>query len=115
LYYIYFSELKNYCRENGTVTDYTVPYIPQQNGKAEHFNRSLVEKVRSMINDSNVPKHFWNEAIRTAAYILNRITPAEFWYDRKPDVSNLKIFGSIAYSHVPEQVRDKFDKNLRSV
>jgi len=69
-----------------------------------------------MINDSNVPKHFWDEAIRTAAYILNRspsvnsVTPAEFWYDRKPDVSNLRVFGSIAYSHVPEQFRDKFDK-----
>jgi len=46
-------EFKNYCKENGTVIDYTVPYTPQQNGKAER--RSLVEKTTSMINDSNVP------------------------------------------------------------
>ena len=113
----YSNEFRNYCKENGTVIDYTVPYTPQQNGKAERFNRSLVEKARSMISDSNVPKHFWNEAIRTAAYILNRspnvnlelITPAELLYERKPNVTNLKVFGSIAYSHVPEQFRDKFD------
>lgn len=114
----YSNEFKNYCKENGTVIDYTVPYTPQQNGKAERFNRSLVEKARSMMSDSNVPKHFWNEAIRTAAYLLNRspnvnldsITPAELWYDRRPDVTNLKVFGSIAYSHVPEQFRNKFDE-----
>lgn len=112
------NDIKNYCKENGTFIDYTVPYTPQQNGKAERFNRSLVEKGRSMINDSNVPKRFWIEAIKTAAYILNRspsanlgsVTPAELWYSRKPDVKNLRIFGSIAYSHIPEQFRNKFDE-----
>jgi len=43
---------------------------------------------------------------------VNSITLAEFWYDRKLDVLNLKIFGSVAYSHVPEQFRDKFDKKI---
>lgn len=69
-----------------------------------------------MISDSRMPKGFWNEAIRTAAYILNRspnanlesITRAELWYDEKPNVKNLKVFGTVAYSHVPDQFRSKF-------
>lgn len=111
------NELRKYCRENGTIIDYTVPYTPQLNGKAERFNRSLVEKGRSMISDSKVPKKFWNEAILTATYILNRnpnanldsITPAEIWYEEKPTVRNLRVFGTIAYSHLSEQFRNKFD------
>lgn len=111
-------DMLQYCKSNGTFIDYTIPYTPQQNGKAERFNRTLVEKSRSMISDSGVPKNSWNEAIRTAAYILNRspsanlesITPAELWYDEKPNVKNLKIFGTVAYSHVPDQFRNKFDK-----
>ncbi|GJQ73159.1 form3 [Trypoxylus dichotomus] len=66
------SELKNSCRDNGTFIDYPTPYAPQQNGKAERYNRSLVNKARAMIQEANLPKMFWSEAIRVAAYILNR-------------------------------------------
>jgi len=77
-----------------------------------------VEKARSMINESKVSKQFWNEAIRTAAYILNRspsvnlesTTPAELWYDGKPNDTNLRIFGTVAYLYVQDQFRSKFDK-----
>lgn len=111
-------DMIRYCKENGTFIDYTIPYTPQQNGKTERFNRSLVEKSRSIINDSKVSKYFWNEAIRTAAYIMNRspnanlesLTSAELWYDRKLDVKNLRIFDTIVYSHVPDQFRSKFDE-----
>lgn len=110
-------ELIAYCRENGTFIDYTTPYTPQLNEKAERFNRSLVEKDRSMISDSRMPKKFWGEAILTATYILNRspsasldfITPAEIWFGKKASVENLRIFGTMAYAHVPEQFRSKFD------
>ena len=49
-----------------------MPYNPQQNGKAERMNRSLVEKARAAINDSGVPKYFWGEAIRVSNYLINR-------------------------------------------
>ncbi|KRT78250.1 hypothetical protein AMK59_6683 [Oryctes borbonicus] len=110
-------EFKTFCRENGIYMDYTTPYTPEQNGKAERFNRSLVDKARAMIEDGNVPKTFWNEAVRVAAYLLNRspssqlsnTTPAELWYGKKPDVKNLRVFGSTAYSHIPKELRSKFD------
>lgn len=33
----------------------------------------------------------------------------QVWYGRKPDVNNMKIFGSIAYSHIPKELRGKLD------
>lgn len=111
------NNFKDYCKENGIVIDYTVPYTPQQNGKAERFNRSLMEKARSMIHESSVPKFFWDEAIKTAAYLMNRSpsailennTPAEIWHKRKPNVSNLRVFGSTVYYHIPKEKRSKLD------
>lgn len=47
-----------FCKENGIIIDFTVPYTPQQNGKAERMNRTLVEKARSMISDVSMPKQF---------------------------------------------------------
>lgn len=49
----------------------TIPYNPQQNGVSERFNRSLLDKTRTLIADSNVPKISWGEVVCTAAYIMN--------------------------------------------
>lgn len=48
----------------------------------------------------------WGEAIRVATYLLNRsptedgLTPYERWMGRKPNLSNLQIFGSEAHSRI---------------
>jgi len=60
-----------------------------------------------MLADSNLPKSLWNEAVLMAAYLINRsptsvlkdVTPAELWFDEKPNVSNLRIFGAVAHVH----------------
>ena len=111
-------EFQDFCKANGTQLNYTIPYTPEQNGKAERFNRSLVDKVRAMTHEANMLKTFWNETVRVAAYILNRSpsagnpgdeVPARIWYDRKPNISNMRVYGSMAYAHVPKEMRKKFD------
>lgn len=60
----------------------------------------------------------------TAAYLRNRIpttamkestTPYEKWYGRKPNISHLKVFGCIAYAHIPEVERRKLDKKAQKL
>ena len=67
---------------------------------------------------ADLPMFYWAEAVNTAVYLTNRIpmqalggdvTPFERWYTRKPDLANLKVFGCVAYAHVPKQFRTKFD------
>ena len=78
---------------------------------------ALEEEVVGRIEDLNMPKHFWSEAVHTAVYIMNRIstaavhgmTPEERFTSKKPDVSHLKVFGCIAYVHVPDELRKKLD------
>lgn len=103
---------RNFCNERGVILDYTIRYTPQQNGKAERMNRTLVERSRGMIEDSNIPKEFWGEAIYCATYVVSRsltgslpdVTPAEKWFRSKPNVKNLRVFGCLAYSHIPKEV-----------
>lgn len=101
------SGLQQWCKMKGIVLDYTVPYSPQLNGTAERLNRTLMDKARAMIFDSQLSKEMWGEAVLTSAYLLNRsptsttdTTPAEKWYNKKPDLSNLQVFGSEAYAKV---------------
>lgn len=101
------NNLKSWCKSRGIILDYTVSHTPQLNGKAERLNRTLLDKTRALLFESNVSKELWGEAIRTSAYLMNRSpsqavpkTPSEMWTGRKPDLSCLQIFGSDAHSKV---------------
>ena len=111
------AEFQSFLREKGIHHETTVPYSPQQNGIAERINRTLQEAALSMILHAGVSKGFWAEAVFSAAYIRNRVittatgvTPYERWYGKKPDVSNLRVFGCTAYGHVPDSLRQKLDQ-----
>jgi hypothetical protein len=74
-----------------------------------------------MLKSKNLPKEFWAEAVDCAVYLSNRCpsrsvgnkTPQEAWSGYKPSVSHLKIFGSIAHVHVPDQQRKKIDERSK--
>jgi transposase InsO family protein len=114
----YFSnEFNEYLKEHGIQRKYSCSYSSQQNGIAKRKNRHIVEIARAMLNEKNLPNYFWAEAITTAVYIMNRIpitaihgmTPKEKFTCKKPDVSHLKVFGCIAYVHVPNKEISKLD------
>ena len=111
-------EFQEYLKDQGIHHEMTVPYAPQQNGVAERKNRTLVEAARSMLAHAKLPKIYWAEAVATAAYIQNRLptsvlkegTPYQRWCGKKPDLSHMRVFGCVAYAHVPEIERRKLDK-----
>ena len=103
--------MKNYMKEKGIVFETSAPYTPQQNGKVERSNRTIMECARTMLHASELSRNFWAEAVNTAVYLLNRVTiinkgdeiktAYELWTGRKPNVSHLKTFGSVAYVFDP--------------
>ena len=80
-------EFEEYCKNEGIQKQLTSGYTPQQNGVSERRNRTIVEMVRTMINEKGLTKYFWAEAVHTGVYILNRCpskalkdkTPLEAW------------------------------------
>lgn len=110
-------EFEEFLSREGIELETTAPYTPEQNGRAERDNRTIVESARSMIHGAGVSTKLWAEAVNTAVYILNRTpssqtpnsTPFEMWTNKKPDLSHLKVFGSEAYMHVPNQKRTKLE------
>ncbi|RVX07676.1 Retrovirus-related Pol polyprotein from transposon TNT 1-94 [Vitis vinifera] len=89
-----------YLEKCGIVPQYTMPGSPSMNGVVERRNRTLKDMVRSMISHSTLPEKLWGEALKTAAYILNRVptkaaakTPYELWTGRKPSLKHFHIWG----------------------
>lgn len=116
-------KFSSYFERHGIQHQTSIPYTPQQNGLAERTIRTLVEKARCMLQDANLPKKYWAEAMNTAAYIKNHTTshvlenktPIEIWSGKKPDVSHFKVFGSVAMAMVPKEKRRKFDAKSREL
>ena len=50
-------EFEEYCSNHGIRHEKTVPGTPQHNGVAERMNRTIVEKVRSMLRWVNYLRH----------------------------------------------------------
>src|SRR3954462_6180202 len=79
--------------------------MPQRNGVSERRNRTLLDMVRSMMSQSDLPLAFWGYAPETAAFTLNRIpsksvdkTPYDIWTGKRHSLSFLKIWGCEAFA-----------------
>ena len=72
--------------------------------------RDSMESACSMMAQAGLCEHYWAEAVATATYIRNRLptrslknkTPHERWFDRKPDLSHVRVFGCMCYVYIPE-------------
>lgn len=113
----------DFCKSRGIYIQRSIPRTPEQNGVAERLNRTLCESARTMLKSANLPNSLWGEAIATATHIHNRsqtsaagnITPYEHWYGRKPNVSYFRVFGCLAYVHIPKELRRKLEGKASKV
>ena len=76
--------------------------------------------AKCLMKRSNLHEMFWGHAVNTACYIHNRLhcgsnpngkTPYEMINNKRPNISNMRVFGCMAEVFVEKGLRDKsFDK-----
>ena len=78
--------------------------------------KTQLESARSQMYGKKVPLELWGLAVQCAVYVQNRTTsctnsktPFEYWYQKKPDIFHLKVFGCRVFVHVPDEKRRKLD------
>src|SRR5438105_8807760 len=94
-------QFNSYCKSEGIVQYYTVPYTPQQNGVAERMNRTIISKARRMLSNAGLQRYFLAEPASTACYLINQSlsiaidkkTSIEVWSCSPADYSQLRVFG----------------------
>lgn len=111
--------MREICEREKVEVQFTEPNTPEHNGVAERFNQTIQERVRAMIFDSGVPKHFWDLAVGTAVHVYNRSPhrsinfskPIEiFWPNGKCRVEKFKRFGCVCYVHRNKNRLTKLEK-----
>ncbi|KAL1941168.1 hypothetical protein VTO73DRAFT_7380 [Trametes versicolor] len=112
---------KDFCKERGIQLQTTSPRTPEQNGAAESQNRSIFDRVRTILIDSGLPLNLWGEAVNYIVYTKNRnptaaldgSTPFQTRYGHAPDISFLHRFGCRAYVYNDHPSRRKLDPRAR--
>jgi transposase InsO family protein len=67
------SQIEGFLEEEGIKHEFSSPYTPQQNGVVERKSRTLLDMARAMLDEYKTPDRFWEEAINTACYSINRL------------------------------------------
>ena len=111
------SNFREFCHFLGIKHEFSFPRTPQENGVVERKNRVLQEMARTMLNQRELPTHFWAKAINTTCYTSNRIhmhphtrkTCYEVWKGKKPSVKYFRVFGSRCYVLKDHENLGKFE------
>ena len=106
-------EMVKYLADNKVTRTTSTPYRPHQNGIAERAWRETIEKAVALLIAAGLPERYWTHAVDTATYCINRTpsrvldskSPLEAWTGEKPDLSNMRIFGSLAF------IKDRHKQN----
>jgi transposase InsO family protein len=75
----------------------SAPHTPQQNGQAECFMRTLMDKAEAMRHEACLPQSWWEFAVQHATHVYNRTplrhlewrTPYQLLNGEVPDISHL--------------------------
>jgi hypothetical protein len=107
-------DFRKLVTDDGLHHQHTTRYRSSQNGVAEISIRTLTEMAAAMLIDSHLPHYLWEDALRHAAYIRNRVpkrgstvTPHERIFGTKPSLAGMPIFGQTVVVRTPEPVRRK--------
>lgn len=87
----------------------------------ERKHQHILGVARSLLFQANLPKSFWAHAIGHAVHIINRLPtpflsqkcPFQIVYDCLPDISSLKVFGSLCFASTLQANRHKLDSRSR--
>ena len=93
-----------FCKTAGVERQKSEARNQASNGKAERMHRTVLNMARSMVFASRLPLSFWGDAVKYAAFVLNRSTtsanarrasPLQMLTKQTPDLREIVAFGSI--------------------
>jgi len=87
----------------------------------ERKHQDILNKNRSLIFQSNIPKAYWNYAASHGVYLINRLpsiilkgkTPYNLLHNVPPTYLNLKTFGCLCFASTLESNRNKLSTRAR--
>ena len=112
-----FQAVNKYLTSGGINHRLSCPHTPAQNGTAERKHRHTVETTLSLLKQASMPHRFWDEAISTVVYLINRMptpllkytSPYKLLFNHDLDYRFLRTFGCMCYPYLQHYAVTKLD------
>jgi hypothetical protein len=97
------------CAENGITHELMPAKRPELHGLAERWNLTVPKMANAMLFAARLSHLLWPAAIAHANMLRNRLplrglgsfTPYELFFNRRPRIDNLRVFGCDCYKLLP--------------
>ena len=114
-------EFTSILHQFGTVPHSSCAGTSQQNGRAEHKLRHILDVVRATTIVASTPSQFWGEATLTAVYTINQCpspiiqnqTPYDLLFGSFPSYDLLRVFGCVCFVLLQDHERNKLQSYSR--
>jgi len=116
--------LNDFYNNKGIFHETSCVATPQQNGIVERKHQHLLNVCRALLFQAKIPNILWSYSLKLVVHLINRLptpflsnqSPYELVYSTKPEFSNLKVFGCLAYASSANTGRTKLDsRSLKCV
>lgn len=104
--------VNNWLRKHDIKSQFSVPYQHWQNGQVEVYIGIVMDKCRILMCSYNVPGKYWEYAVMTAVFLINRsptsgreLSSYEELTGEKPDVSKYVPFYAPGVFHLTADER----------
>jgi len=67
------TEFQEWLRSRGMHHEVTNVSTPQENGVAECLSRTILEMMRTMMHESDLPRNLWPFVVQYTQEIVNRL------------------------------------------
>ena len=113
--------MTDFYRQKGIQHQLSCVETPQQNGVVERKHQHILNVARSLMFQSHLPIIFWSFAVRYVVQLINILpskvlayfSPSQLLHNVKPDITYLRVFGSLCYASTLQAHRTKFQPRAR--
>lgn len=113
--------MTEYYSQKGIQHQLSCVETPQQNGVVERKHQHILNVARALMFQSHLPIVFWSYAVSYVVHLINilpskglaYLSPYQHLHNTKPDISCLRVFGSLCYASTIQAHRTKFQPRAR--
>ncbi|CAI7889991.1 unnamed protein product [Closterium sp. NIES-54] len=115
-------EFTTYLKERGIRRLFSLPHAHQQSGVAKRLNRTLQEKMRALLAQSQLGPLYWPFAmdhatllhnLMSSSALPNNASPHLLWTGKLGTTKLLRVFGCIVQYRPPTAPLGKFDQRAK--
>lgn len=106
----------NFLQTKGIIFRQSCPHTSVQNGRVERRHRQIVEVGLTLLAQASMPLQYWWDSFQNVVFLINRLpsiainnfSPFYTLFQKQPDYSSIRVFGSACYHNLRSYNPHKF-------